>query len=90
MAMLYHSFIDDPTTTDLISSMLDTFYYLHEYGIRCYTKPHVSGVTGFTRLHKDEKILYYCERLFETIGLGLMAHVEIQLLGLENNIQGAA
>lgn len=62
-AVLYPSFIDDRTTTDLISCMLDTLYYLHECGIRCYTKPHVRGVT---RLHKDEKILYYCERLFET------------------------
>lgn len=54
--------------------MLDTLYYLHEYGIRCYTKAHVRGVTVFTRLYKDEKILYYCERLFEAIALGLVAH----------------
>lgn len=54
--------------------MLDTLYYLHEYGIRCYTKPDEQEVTIFTRLYKDVKILYYCERLFETTGLGLVAH----------------
>lgn len=72
--MLYHSFIDDWTTTDLISCMLDTLYYLHEHGIRCYTKPDKQGVTVFTRLYKDVKILCCCQRPLETNGLGLVAH----------------
>lgn len=89
MAMLYHSFIEDRTTTDLISCMLDTLYYLHEYGIRCYAKPHVRGVTVFTRLHKDEKYYIIVNGYSKILDQDSWI-MEIQLLGLENNIQGAA